>query len=121
MSSRSAMITPPTIMIGEETAMVQAISTSICTCCTSLVLRVISDGAPKCWTSLVETSHPVEEGRTDVAPDAHRRTRAEPHGDHRAHDLDQRDGEHERAGAHDVARVAGDDAVVDDVVVSDGR
>ena len=48
------MITPPTIMIGAETAMVQAISTSICTCVTSLVLRVISDGAPNSWTSRVE-------------------------------------------------------------------
>jgi len=55
-SSRSAMITPPTIMIGEDTAIVQAISTSICTCCTSLVLRVISDGAPKCCTSRVENA-----------------------------------------------------------------
>ena len=34
--------------------MVQAISTSICTCCTSLVLRVISDGAPNCCTSRAE-------------------------------------------------------------------
>ena len=48
------MITPPTIMIGDWTAIVQPISTSIWTCCTSLVLRVISDGAPKCCTSRVE-------------------------------------------------------------------
>ncbi len=53
-SSRSAMITPPTIMIGADTAMVQAISTSICTCVTSLVPRVISEGAPNSWTSRVE-------------------------------------------------------------------
>ena len=53
-SSRSAISTPPTIMIGAETAMVQPISTSICTCCTSLVERVISDGAPKCCTSRAE-------------------------------------------------------------------
>ena len=54
MSSRSAMITPPTIMIGADTATVQVISTSICTCCTSFVVRVISEGAPNCCTSRVE-------------------------------------------------------------------
>ncbi len=53
-SSRSAITTPPTIMIGAETAMVQAISTSICTWVTSLVLRVISEGAPNSWTSRFE-------------------------------------------------------------------
>ena len=41
-------------MIGADTAIVQPISTSICTCCTSLVVRVISEGAPKCCTSRVE-------------------------------------------------------------------
>ncbi len=45
-SSRIAISTPPTIMIGAATIIVQVISTSICTCCTSLVLRVISEGAP---------------------------------------------------------------------------
>ena len=45
-SSRIAISTPPTIMIGAATIIVQDISTSIWTCCTSLVLRVISDGAP---------------------------------------------------------------------------
>ena len=53
-SSRSAMITPPTHMIGAATSIVQVISTSICTCCTSLVLRVISDGAPNRFTSRAE-------------------------------------------------------------------
>ena len=41
------MMMPPTIMIGAATSSVQIISTSICTCWTSLVMRVISDGAPK--------------------------------------------------------------------------
>ena len=45
---------PPTIMIGADTIRVPPISTSICTCCTSLVSRVISDGAPKCCTSRAE-------------------------------------------------------------------
>ena len=41
-------------MIGADTNMVKPISTSICTCWTSLVSRVISDGAPKCCTSRAE-------------------------------------------------------------------
>jgi hypothetical protein len=56
MSSRNAMITPPTHMIGAMTIMVQVITTSICTCWTSFVLRVISDGAPKCAISRLENS-----------------------------------------------------------------
>ncbi len=55
-SCRSAMMMPPTHMIGAATSMVQVITTSICTCCTSLVLRVISDGAPNCATSRAENS-----------------------------------------------------------------
>ena len=53
-SSRIAITTPPTIMIGTWTARVQASSASICTCCTSLVLRVMRDGAPNCATSRPE-------------------------------------------------------------------
>ena len=45
------MTTPPTIMIGAATISVQLSSTSICTCCTSLVFRVIKDGAPNRPTS----------------------------------------------------------------------
>ena len=45
---------PPTHMIGAETMSVQVISTSICTCWTSFVVRVMSDGAPKCVTSRAE-------------------------------------------------------------------
>ena len=53
-SSRIAITMPPTIMIGTCTASVQPISASICTCWTSLVLRVISEGAPNCATSRPE-------------------------------------------------------------------
>ena len=53
-SWRSAMMMPPTHMIGAATSIVQVITTSICTCWTSLVLRVISDGAPKWLTSRAE-------------------------------------------------------------------
>ncbi len=45
-----AMITPPKHMIGAATIRVKLISTSIWTCWTSLVVRVISDGAPN-WPS----------------------------------------------------------------------
>ncbi len=48
------MITPPTAMIGAMTIMVKVINVSICTCCTSLVLRVMSEGAPKPATSRLE-------------------------------------------------------------------
>lgn len=50
----SAMMMPPTHMIGAETIIVNVISTSICTCWTSLVVRVISEGAPNCPTSRAE-------------------------------------------------------------------
>ena len=53
-SSRTAMITPPTMVIGALRNIVASSSTSICTCCTSLVLRVISDGAPKWFSSRAE-------------------------------------------------------------------
>ncbi len=53
-SWRIAMMTPPTIMIGADTIMVNSISTSIWICWTSLVVRVISDGAPKPLTSRLE-------------------------------------------------------------------
>ena len=50
------MITPTTIVIGAAMAIVAAITTSICTCCTSLVMRVMSDGAPNVPTSRAENS-----------------------------------------------------------------
>ena len=42
------------MVIGAASSRVQVISTSIWTCCTSLVMRVISDGAPKWSTSRLE-------------------------------------------------------------------
>ena len=50
------MMTPTTIVIGAAIAIVHAITTSICTCCTSFVMRVINDGAPKVPTSRAEKS-----------------------------------------------------------------
>ena len=46
-SSLSAMITPPTHMIGASTIIVRAICRNIWICWTSLVFRVMSDGVPK--------------------------------------------------------------------------
>ena len=48
------MNTPNTTVIGAVTTIVHDITTSICTCCTSLVIRVMSDGEPKRLTSWAE-------------------------------------------------------------------
>jgi hypothetical protein len=53
-SSRSAMMMPPTAMIGAEMIMFREKSTTIWICWTSFVLRVMSDGAPKMLTSCCE-------------------------------------------------------------------
>ena len=53
-SSRTAMTKPPTIMMGAPTMMVRVVWTIVCTCRTSLVLRVSSDEAPKSRISRVE-------------------------------------------------------------------
>ncbi len=53
-SSRTAMMTPPTMVMGAATSIVHPIRTSICTWVTSLVMRVMSDGAPKWPTSWVD-------------------------------------------------------------------
>lgn len=45
---------PPKHMIGAATISVKPISTSIWTCWTSLVVRVISEGAPKEFSSRAE-------------------------------------------------------------------
>lgn len=53
-SSPSASTMPPTHMMGADTISVNVIRASIWTCWTSLVVRVISEGAPKCPTSREE-------------------------------------------------------------------
>lgn len=45
---------PPTHMIGADTSSVNVIRVSIWTCWTSLVVRVISEGAPNWPTSRAE-------------------------------------------------------------------
>jgi len=52
--SRTARMMPPTSMMGAVTSMVSAIWTKSCTCWTSLVLRVISEGVPKRFISAAE-------------------------------------------------------------------
>ena len=56
MSCWSASTTLPTHIRGADTATPNAESASICTCCTSLTVRVISDGVPNCPTSRAEKS-----------------------------------------------------------------
>ena len=50
----NAMTMPPIANSGAVTIMVDPIIVSICTCCTSLVLRVMSDPAPNDDTSRSE-------------------------------------------------------------------
>ena len=68
-SWRRAMISPPTIMIGAETIIVRPMRTTIWTCCTSFVLRVISEAVPKWLTSTWRE-------RLDLAEDRARARRA---------------------------------------------
>ena len=53
-SSRTAMMTPPIIVIGAAAASVNVMSTRIWTWVTSLVILVINDGAPRVATSWAE-------------------------------------------------------------------
>ena len=114
----SARMMPPTHMIGADAISVNVSSASIWTCCTSLVVRVISDGVPN-LADLAggELVHPAEQGPAHVPAERHRGAGAEVDRADRAGDLHQRDGEHHTAGAHDVRGVAGHHAVVDDVGV----
>ena len=52
----SARMMPPTQMIGADSSRVNVMSASICTCWTSLVVRVISDAVPRWFTSRSENS-----------------------------------------------------------------
>ncbi len=71
---------PTTMVMGAAIAIVQPITTSNCTCWTSLVIRVMSDGAPKCPTSRAEKSVTVwNREPADVAAEAHRHLGAEVH------------------------------------------
>ena len=56
MSSRSARMMPPTQVIGAAISRTHVMRTNICTCCTSFVMRVMSEGAPNLATSRDEKS-----------------------------------------------------------------
>ena len=62
-----------------------------------------------------EALHALEDAGAPIASHAHGDARGEVHGYHLQHGDQQRDDEHRGAGAPDVADVALDDAVVDDV------
>jgi len=51
---RSDMMMPPTIVMGARRMTFSDSSTTIWTCCTSFVVRVIRDGVPKRFTSASE-------------------------------------------------------------------
>ncbi len=50
------MMMPPIASSGALTSIVAPIIASICTCCTSFVLRVMSDPGPNCETSRSENA-----------------------------------------------------------------
>ena len=118
------MTTPTTIVIGAPIAIVQVITTSICTCCTSLVMRVMSDGAPNAPTSRAENSvtwwnRAARRSRPKpIATWAPKYTAAAANSA-----LHERDAEHQRALAADVAWSVGpvQHAVVDDPRVERGQ
>ncbi|MEZ5206927.1 MAG: hypothetical protein R2690_08080 [Acidimicrobiales bacterium] len=97
-------------------------TTSICTWVTSLVMRVISDGAPSVATSWPEEAgDPVEQVRAHVAAEAHGDLRREERGADGEADLHDRHAEHHAAHAHDVGGVLVGDALVDDVGIERGQ
>jgi hypothetical protein len=55
-SSRTAITMPTVMVIGAPMAIVHVMITSIWTCWTSFVMRVISEGAPNAPTSRAENS-----------------------------------------------------------------
>ena len=121
-SWRSAMMMPPIIMIGARIMTLSIITTTIWTCCTSLVLRVMSDGAPKRFTSVCEklstwrkiaprTSRPNAMAVFD--PSRPTMTEATP--------MSSVTSDHDSALLPDVGGVALGHAVVDDVGVQVGQ
>ena len=96
-SWRTARITPTTSVIGAAIAIVAAITTSICTCCTSLVMRVISDGAPNAPDLARRVPGDLVEQRgAQVATEAHRDAGAVVHGGDLERALDEREAEHQQ-------------------------
>ena len=102
--------------------MLRPISTTIWTCWTSLVLRVISDGVPKWLSSACEKLSTLRKIAPRTSrPKRHAGLRAPVDGDDRGDHHDGRDAEHQAAGLEDVVGVALGHAVVDDVAVERGE
>ena len=101
------MMTPPMHMIGAMILRLTLITASIWTCWTSLVVRVINDGAPNFPISRWEKSFtPVRKVVADVAPGSHGRACPEIDGDDTAEHLGQRDRKHDDAGVRDAESVS---------------
>ena len=91
-------------MIGAATKSVQIMTTSICTCWTSLVIRVMSDDAPNVLTSAAENAvTPRNRAPRTSRPKLIAARGTEVDRDDREHDLDERDAEHDRPELPDVA------------------
>ena len=100
-------MTPPTIRIGAEIMTVRAMKTSVWTCWTSFVLRVMSEAGPKLVDlDLRERLDLAEDRAAQVAPEAHGCARAEVDGGDGRDAQDQRHAEHDRAGPEDEVVVA---------------
>ena len=88
----SAMMMPPMASSGAVTSIVAPIIASICTCCTSFVLRVMSEPGPNFETSRSEKPLTLRvDVAADVAAGRHRGARGEVGGDDRRRDLAERD------------------------------
>ena len=101
-SSRTAMTMPPMIMMGAVTMTVRPMNTTVWTCCTSLVLRVMSEGDPNRATSTCEKVSTFRNTpRPEVPAEAHGDLGAPEHGEHRGDGHDHGDDEHQRADLED--------------------
>ena len=116
------MMIPPMMRIGAETMIVRPMNTTVWTCWTSLVLRVISDAGPNLLISTCENVSTLGKiARAHVAPEAHRDPGPPVDRDDRGDPEQRGHHQHQPADADDVLGVALGDAVVDDLAVEVGR
>ena len=116
------MMMPPMHMIGVDTIKFRPISTSIWTCWTSFVPRVIRVGAPKRVDVLGrEAGDLAENVATEVAAHRHGCLRAEVHAGNGGAHLDKCHKEHDGPGTPDEIGVAPGNAFVNDLGVEAGQ
>ena len=85
------MMMAPTPMMGAEIIVVLLTATSVCTCCTSLVVRVMSGGRAELRHFAPGESHDAaEQRRAQITAEAHGSARTEVRGGDRESDLAQR-------------------------------